>query len=82
MYSLGVQHEITPSVVGVVQYVGNLAWHQWADTNINNMPLSVIGQTATIPNQWPGGTGTVTAQLTCLPGDGGDHLTGGRRQRR
>ena len=77
MYSLGVQHEITPSVVGVVQYVGNLAWHQWEDSQINNMPLSVIGQSVTIPNQWPGGVGNVTAQLTCLAGDGGDHLSGG-----
>ena len=66
MYSLGVQHEITPSVVGVVQYVGNLAWHQWADTNLNNMPLSDIGVSVTIPNQWSGQTGNVTAQLTCL----------------
>ena len=28
MYSLGVQHELSPSVVAVVQYVGNVAWHQ------------------------------------------------------
>src|ERR1700752_3324917 len=27
-YSLGVQHELSPSIVWVVQYVGNLAWHQ------------------------------------------------------
>ena len=79
MYSLGVQHEITPSVVGVVQYVGNVAWHQWATTYINDMPLSVIGQTATIPNQW-GGTGTVTAPLTCLAGDGGVHVDGNKGQ--
>ena len=77
MYSIGVQHEITPSVVGVVQYVGNLAWHQWEDSYINNMPLSAIGQSVTIPNQWPEATGNVTAQLTCLDGDGGDHLSGG-----
>ncbi len=76
MFSLGVQHEVTPSVVAVVQYVGNVAWHQWSDLAINNMPLSDIGQTVTIPNQW-GKPGNVTAQLTCLEGDGGDHLTGG-----
>jgi hypothetical protein len=79
MYSLGVQHEITPSVVGVVQYVGNLAWHQWAFTYLNDMPLSVIGQTATIPNQW-GGSGTVTAPLTCLAGDSGVHVDGNKGQ--
>jgi hypothetical protein len=79
MYSIGVQHEITPSVVGVVQYVGNVAWHQWAFTYINDMPLSVIGQTATIPNQW-GGAGTVTAPLTCLAGDSGVHVDGNKGQ--
>jgi len=40
MFSLGVQHEITPSVVGVMQYVGNLAWHQNIVNNINNFPLT------------------------------------------
>ncbi len=75
-FSFGVQDELAPSVVWVMQYVGNVAWHQWEDSYINNMPLSAIGQTVTIPNQWKGGTGTVTAQLTCLEGDSGDHLTG------
>ena len=27
-FSLGVQHEFTPSMIWVVQYVGNIAWHQ------------------------------------------------------
>src|SRR6185437_14308238 len=35
-FSLGVQHEIKPSVVAVVQYVGNLAWHQNIRRQINN----------------------------------------------
>ncbi len=39
-YSLGVQHEIKPSVVLVVQYVGNLAWHQQIQRNINNYSLN------------------------------------------
>ena len=39
-YSLGVQHEIVPSVIWVIQYVGNLAWHQNIYHNINNYPLS------------------------------------------
>ncbi len=38
-FSLGVQHEIKPSVVAVVQYVGNLAWHQNIRRQINNYPL-------------------------------------------
>jgi len=39
-FSLGVQHEIKPSVVAVVQYVGNLAWHQNIERQINNYPLT------------------------------------------
>ena len=39
-FSLGVQHELTPSVIWVVQYVGNLAWHQNIERNINTFPLN------------------------------------------
>jgi hypothetical protein len=39
-YSLGVQREIKPSVVLVVQYVGNLAWHQNIDRQINNYNIN------------------------------------------
>jgi hypothetical protein len=39
-YSLGVQHELAPSVIWVVQYVGNLAWHQNIDRAINTFPLT------------------------------------------
>ena len=39
-FSLGVQQEIAPSVVGVVQYVGNLAWHQNIERHINNYPVT------------------------------------------
>jgi Carboxypeptidase regulatory-like domain len=40
MYSLGVQHELRPSVIAVVQYVGNLGWHQNVDVPLNNFPLN------------------------------------------
>jgi hypothetical protein len=39
-FSLGVQHELKPSMIWVIQYVGNLAWDQNIDRNINNFPLS------------------------------------------
>lgn len=39
-FSLGVQREIAPSVLWVVQYVGNLAWHQNVDRQINNYSLN------------------------------------------
>jgi hypothetical protein len=39
-FSLGVQHELSPSVIWVVQYVGNLAWHQNIQRQINTYPLT------------------------------------------
>jgi len=39
-FSLGIQHELKPSMIWVVQYVGNLAWHQNIDREINTMPLT------------------------------------------
>jgi len=39
-YSLGVQHEIKPSLIWVIQYVGNLAWHQNIDVPFNNFPTN------------------------------------------
>ncbi len=38
-FSLGVQNQLAPSLIWVVQYVGNLAWHQNEDRNINNYSL-------------------------------------------
>jgi hypothetical protein len=40
MYSLGFQHELKPSLIAVVQYVGNLGWHQNVDVPFNNFPLT------------------------------------------
>ena len=39
-FSLGVQHELAPSVILVVQYVGNLAWHQNIERAIDTFPLN------------------------------------------
>jgi Carboxypeptidase regulatory-like domain len=39
-YSFGVQHQLAPSVVAVVQYVGSLGWDQNDDRDINTLPLS------------------------------------------
>jgi Carboxypeptidase regulatory-like domain len=38
-FSFGVQHQLAPSMIWVVQYVGNLAWHQNIEEQINNFPL-------------------------------------------
>ena len=39
-YSLGIQHELAPSLILITQYVGNTAWNQNVDRDINNFPLS------------------------------------------
>ena len=39
-FSLGVQREIKPSVIWVVQYVGNIAWHQNIERQINKASLA------------------------------------------
>jgi hypothetical protein len=67
-YSLGVQHELKPSMIWVVQYVGNLAWHQNVERNINNFPVTVGD--VTIPES---GGGSATVPVQCLAGDSGNH---------
>jgi len=42
MFSLGVQRQVAPSVVAVMQYVGSLGWDQNDDRNINTLPLNDI----------------------------------------
>jgi hypothetical protein len=39
-FSLGIQREIAPSIVAVVQYVGSLGWDQNDDRAINTLPLA------------------------------------------
>jgi hypothetical protein len=39
MFSMGVQHQLAGSIVGVVQYAGSTGWHQSDDRHINTLPL-------------------------------------------
>ncbi|MGA8531798.1 MAG: hypothetical protein WB622_18905, partial [Acidobacteriaceae bacterium] len=39
-FSLGVQRELAPSVVAVLQYVGSDGWNQSDDRHINTLPLT------------------------------------------
>ena len=39
-FSLGIQREVAPSMIWVIQYVGNIAWHQNIERHINNYPLN------------------------------------------
>jgi hypothetical protein len=38
-FSLGVQHQLAPSIIAVVQYVGSRGWDQDNDRQINTLPL-------------------------------------------
>ena len=60
-YSLGVQREIKPSLIWVVQYVGNLAWDQNIVNQINNLD----------PN-----SPTTTVSVMCAAGDSGGKYPG------
>jgi len=64
-YSLGVQHEVIPSMIAVVQYVGNLAWHQNVEVHRNNItPEAGFAKI-------DAGKGTTT--VACLGGDNENH---------
>ena len=49
-FSLGVQKELAPSVIAVVQYVGSRGWDQDNDREINTLPLIDPGWTQNSPN--------------------------------
>ncbi|HEV2276691.1 MAG TPA: TonB-dependent receptor [Acidobacteriaceae bacterium] len=43
-YSLGIQHQLAPSVLAAVQYVGSGGWNQDDLREINDLPLSAIAE--------------------------------------
>ena len=57
LYSLGVQRELAPSVVAVVQYVGSDGWDQDDDRAINTLPLGNLTNREGVAN------GTLNANL-------------------
>jgi hypothetical protein len=62
MYSLGVQHEITHSVIWIAQYVGNMQWHQ----NILNEAINDLPTNIGLVNIGPGAAGSCTTlSATC-----------------
>jgi hypothetical protein len=63
-FSLGVQHQLAPSVIWIVQYVGNLAWHQNIDRQINTFPLT----TPDLIRKQSVGVGPTGAQNLSNPG--------------
>ena len=49
MFSAGLQRQLAPSIVGVLQYAGSTGWHQSDDRSINTLPLTSADPAA--PNQ-------------------------------
>jgi hypothetical protein len=72
MFSLGVQRELAPSLIWVVQYVGNIAWHQNLLRQINTFPLTtdlnVRALGGTVPTA--GYVSASTGQTVVLPAFG------------
>jgi hypothetical protein len=68
MYSLGVQHQISPSVIWVVQYIGNTQWHQnYLNSAVNDLPTNT--GYVNIQSGTAGGTcaaKSTTAPFTCM----------------
>jgi len=69
-FSLGFQQQVVPSVIWVIQYVGNTAWNQNVERRINNFPLNTpmsIRRNAGDPNNKsglnPGGTNLANPDL-------------------
>ncbi|MGO9776013.1 MAG: TonB-dependent receptor [Terracidiphilus sp.] len=70
MYSLGVQREVVPSLIWIVQYVGNMAWHQNIGRGLNNMSPSIGPQNIAAPTAAPN-----IQDPRCTAGDGGGKYT-------
>jgi Carboxypeptidase regulatory-like domain len=78
-FSFGVQDQLMPSVIWVVQYVGNIAWHQNIRRAINTFPVNTansVRANAGDPNNNsgtnPGGTNLANPdQLRTYDGFGG-----------
>jgi hypothetical protein len=52
-FSLGLQRELAPSVIGVIQYVGSLGWTQNNDRAINTLPLNDLVHRQGVAGQIP-----------------------------
>jgi hypothetical protein len=63
-FSFGVQHEIAPSIIAVVQYAGSIGWDQNDDRQINTLPLADAGNPANPYDDREGvANGTLNANL-------------------
>jgi hypothetical protein len=76
MFSLGVQRELAPSLVWVVQYVGNLAWHQNIGEQVNNFPVNTGFINPNTGGAISNSPGPGLVSIECLAGDSSDNYKG------
>ncbi len=63
-FSLGLQRQLAPSVIGVIQYVGTVGWDQSDDRAINTLPLTDVSNPAHPYDKREGvSNGTLNANL-------------------
>ena len=72
MFSFGMQHQVAPSIVAVLQYAGSRGWHQSDDRAINTLPLNSTARegvangtlNANLYRQYPGYSGINQEETT------------------
>jgi hypothetical protein len=65
-YSLGIQHQLTPSVVAAISYVGSAGWNQDDLREINDLPLSAVAEREAVATSCKGYTSpSGTTPTTC-----------------
>ncbi|WP_446742678.1 carboxypeptidase regulatory-like domain-containing protein [Silvibacterium acidisoli] len=57
MFSMGVQQQVAPAVIAVLQYAGSIGWDQDDDRSINTLPLGNVANRQGVAN------GTLNANL-------------------
>lgn len=65
MYSLGIQHQLAPSVIAQVQYVGSNGWDQNDDRQINTLPLTAVADREAVATSCSGTWVPVNGVTTC-----------------
>jgi hypothetical protein len=70
-FSLGIQHQLQPSIVAVAQYVGSVGWDQNNERSINTLPLVDPNNGSYDERQAVGEDSGLSNQYRIYPGFGG-----------
>jgi Carboxypeptidase regulatory-like domain len=64
-YSLGIQHEVAPSVIAFLGYVGSSGWNQNDKRETNDLPLSAIAEREEVATSCAGTAAPSAGALAC-----------------